>query len=108
MYYKNHLVGIVEYINIKETNLIQFLYDILSVLQKEQSTIPIIPGFHKQNDGIKITILKNVVVLNNVFGANNLLSKEEQDFFLKTFQEFQNYEEFSKSSFGRMLKKDKL
>lgn len=73
--YNNHIVGKVEYRNKESLSLIQFLYDILSVVQKERKDMQIVPGFHSQEDGIKMTILKNAVVLNNVFGKNNLLSE---------------------------------
>lgn len=99
-----HFIGKVEYTNKKELSLIQFLYDILFVLQKKRNDIQIIPGFHQQKNGVKMTILKNTIVLNNVFGKNNLLSEKEQEFFLKTFQEFGDYHNLLHSNFGRILK----
>lgn len=102
--YNNHIVGKVEYINKEKLSLIQFLYDILSVIQKERKDMQIVPGFHLQEDGVKMTILKNAVFLNNVFGKNNLLSEEEQEFFLKSFQNFNDYYDLLHSSFGRILK----
>lgn len=102
--YNNKIVGKVKYSNKEKLTLIQFLYDILSVMKKERKDMQIVPGFHSQEDGIKITILKNAVVLNNVFGKNNLLSEEEQEFFLKSFQNFNDYYDLLHSSFGRILK----
>lgn len=102
--YNNHIVGKVEYRNKESLSLIQFLYDILSAIQKGRKDLQIVPSFHLQEEGIKMTILKNAIVLNNVFGKNNLLSEEEQEFFLKSFQNLNDYDNLLHSSFGRILR----
>lgn len=81
------------------------LYDFLSALQVyDRGSFKIIPGFHPQIEGIKITILENQIILNNIFGKNNHLSIEEQEFFSKTFQEFGNYEDFLNSNLRNQMK----
>lgn len=89
---------------IKEKNLIiNFLFDFLSMFLENNPNMKIVPGFHHQDRGITIKVLQDKIILNNVFGFNNGLSKEEQEFFLKSFQNFNNYNDLLHSNFGRIL-----